>query len=179
LPVPAAGSVDPPWWEVADRLATEPATAARELARCLLPPALQQPYQPERPQLTPRWNERRPRPRWSRQALAPYGIDLELLRTVVQGRAAGNQPVLVSDISMPALARTLFRSIEAALADARADEYHWGRGLSTIQPTDPEVLLAVRACLRSQAAGTATRELPADLPMGRALVALVEALDQR
>jgi hypothetical protein len=70
---------------------------------------------------------------------------------------------------MPALARTLFRSIEAALADARADSYHWGRGLSTIQPTDPEVLLAVRACLRSDAAGSATRDLPSDLPMAARL----------
>ena len=179
LPPPVAGWGDnPQWWEVADQLATEPVSAARELARCVLPPALQQPYQPDRPQLTPRWNERRPGSRWSRQALAPYGIDLELLRTVVQGRAGGAEPLLVSDISMPALARTLFRSIEAALADARADAFHWSNGVSTIQPTDPELLLAVRACLRSQYAGAATRELPAELPMGRALVTLVEALDR-
>ena len=179
LPPPVPGWGDsPPWSEVADPLAAEPASAARELARCVLPPALQQPYQPGRPQLTPRWDERRPGSRWSRQALAPYGIDLELLRTVVQGRAGGAEPLLVSDISMPALARTLFRSIEEALADAREDEFHWTNGVSTIQPTDPEVLLAVRACLRSEYAGAATRELPAELPMGRALVTLVEALDQ-
>jgi hypothetical protein len=180
LPLPVLGRAepDPDWDEVAGRLAAEPASAARELARCLLPPALQQSFQPGRTWYPPLvWTEERPAPRWSRRALAPYGIDLELLRTVVLGRDGGTQPLTVSEISMPALARTLFRSIEAALADARRDTYHWGRGMSTIQPTDPEVLLAVRACLRSQAAGTATRDLPPEVPMSRALVRVVQALD--
>jgi hypothetical protein len=178
LPIPGRTDPDPDWHDIADRLAAEPATAAREMARCLLPQALQQPFQPGSTVFPlPVWNEERPAPRWSRRALTPYGIDLELLRTVARGRDGGTQPLIVCEISMPALARTLFRSIEAALADARQDAYHWGRGLSTIQPTDPEVLLAVRVCLRSEAAGGATRDLPLELPMSRALVRLVQAID--
>lgn len=144
-----------------DEFSHAPYTPARDLVRCLVPETLQ-------------WHldERRTGPSVSRTALSPYGIDLELLTLIVLGRTPGTDPAVVSVISMPALVRTLFASIEAALAEAREDGYHWEAGLSFVQPTDPEVLIAVRAVLRSEAAGPA-RDLPGDLPMSRALVDLV------
>jgi hypothetical protein len=144
------------------RLNDEPYTTARDLCRCLVPQSLTRPAsgRPAGPDAT-------------RAALAPYGVDLELLQLIVLGRTPGTDPAVVSDISMPALVRTLFASMEAALAQSRADGYHWSAGLSVVQATDPEVLLAVRAVLRSAAAPHA-RDLPEDLLMGRALVRLVD-----
>lgn len=151
---------------LAHELDRTPFTAARDLCRCLVPDSF-----PE-PALT-----RRARPRATRTALAPYGIDLDLLRLIVLGKTAGaTSELVVSNISMPALVQTLFRSIENSLADQRADGYHWSAGLSLIQPTDPEVLIAVRACLRSEAASRHATELPDDLPMVQALVNLVMAI---
>jgi hypothetical protein len=167
---------DPDWERLVGELAQEPDTAPRELASCLLPASMHPTVQGH--SLSEMlWNTDRPSPRWSRQALAPYGIDPELLRTMVYGRTRDPQPQQVSDISRPALVSTLFRSIEAALTEAREDVYHWSHGLSVIQPTDPEVILTVRVCLHSEITNTAVRELPPDLPMSRALVELVEAVD--
>lgn len=144
-------------------LHNEPATAARDLAACLLPPDL---AQQSRPDVLPAR-------RWSRTALAPYGIDLELLRCVVYGRAIGTETAMVSDISTPVVVRTLYQSIEVALREARADTYHVSRGIGIIQPTDPELVIAIRACLLSEHAGPSVRSLPDDLPMCQALVQLV------
>ena len=142
-------------------LADEPPSVVRDLCWCLLPDSL-----PTFPEPAPT------RPAVVGTALAPYGIDIELLRLVVVGRSAGAYPAIVSDISTPAVLSTLFASIERALREARVDSFHWAMGLSTVQPTDPEVLTAVRACLRSPQAAYAVDDARGDFPMVSALVEL-------
>jgi hypothetical protein len=161
------------FWLV-ERLKAEPPGTPRSLASCLMPDDSR-----EGDAFTYRsiWSDDVTSPRWSRQSLAPYGINLELLITLVRGHTPGSEPMAISEISTPALAQVFFRSIENALGTARRDEYHWAHGMAPVQPTDPEVLLAVNACLRSEAAGPAVRNLPPDLPMSRALVELVQVLD--
>lgn len=162
------------WEAIATDLGQEPATSPRELAHCLLPGPIQQ---PSSSQYGIWWNNELPGRRWSRRALAVYGIDLELLRSIVVGYAGDPELAPVSEISMPAMVTTLFQSIEVALTEARADVFHWERGLSIIQPTDPEVLLAARACLRSEGARDALRRVPVDLPMSGAVLRLVSEID--
>jgi hypothetical protein len=163
------------WAYLAELLDDAPVGAPRELARCLLPPELQARSLSGGPD--DRVDEFR-RSSWSRRGLALYGIDLEVLRTVVLGHDPADSELVVSGISTPTVLRALVRSIEAALREARVDRYHWEAGLSVIQPTDPEVMLAIRACTRSTGAGSWMRDLPTDVPMVRALVRLADALEE-
>lgn len=119
----------------------------------------------------------RGRSAWSRRSLWLYGIDIELLRSLLDlaSPASGSS---VSDISRPAVLHALFRSNEAALGEARRDRYHWSTGLSGIQATDPEVLLGPRACVRSPMTRDNAAQFPQDeLPMATAVLELAMALE--
>jgi hypothetical protein len=163
------------WSNLAAQLRHAPSDTATVLATLLLPSHLPSPEGGNN--LGPDFDDWEVPPRSSSRELTAYGIDLELLRTLILGHDPSDPRLTVSTISTPALVRAFFRSVENVLTEASLDRYHWKLGLSVIQPTDPEVLLAIRVCLRSPRLGASLRDLPSDLPMARALVRLVEELD--
>lgn len=167
----AAGRLPPAWDEehLADRLRSTPGYAAA-LATCLLSPPDAVP-----PPGAPDDVDGPSASRWSRRTLWLYGIDLELLRAVLLPPGAG---AAVSEVSRPVVLAALFRSIEAALAEARGDRFHWRHGLSRIAATDPEVLLVARACVRSELTGPHLEALsPDELPMTTAVIDVARAVE--
>jgi len=111
-------------------------------------------------------------PKWPLYGPNVYGVNVSLLQEAVRSRN-------------PALILAVFRSIEDALTSAR-DEYrsssrtpegqHWAWGISAIQPTDPEVLIALRAC-REVIDTDETDDLVRGLPMVASLVDIVSTIE--
>ncbi len=117
---------------------------------------------------------------WTTSGLSPYGIDLRLFRLIVRPSAPGSQdfyevePFTISVPSTPAVLYAGLMSIEDRLLEVRADEYHWRRGLTSIQATDPEIVLTIKAVLASPV-GDALREISSQQSMTASIVDVVEA----
>jgi hypothetical protein len=109
---------------------------------------------------------------WPLNEPGVYGVNIPVLSSAVRSREA-------------AVIRVLFESIEATLAGARGayrsgsrdtDGDHWRWGISVIQPTDPEVFLALRAC-REAVGPDVVGELARGLEMVATLVHLLESVE--